>query len=88
MSSVLHTAASEGQVREGSRQSGSGPYSGGLKKTSLGPSPGGQHANTHPGVKGIEQINVLTLLLLPMTVNVHAYTPHEVFIFNEIHSQQ
>lgn len=41
MSAVLHVAASEGQVSEGSRRSGSGPYSGGLKKTILGPSPGG-----------------------------------------------
>lgn len=48
MSSVFHVAASEGQVSEGSRQSGSGPYYGGLKKTILGPSPGGQHANSNP----------------------------------------
>lgn len=81
-------AASEGQVSEGSRQSGLGPYSGGLKRQSLGPNPRGQHANSNPQVKDMEQINLLTLLLLPMTVNMHAYTPHEVFIFNEIQSQQ
>lgn len=48
MSSVFRVAASEGQVSEGSRQSGSGPYSGGLKKTILGPNPRGQHANSNP----------------------------------------
>lgn len=31
---------------------------------------------------------MFSLLLLLMTENVHAYTPHEVFIFNEIQSQQ
>ena len=86
--SVFHVLPSEGQVSEGSRLSGSGPYSCGLKKTILGPSPGGQHANGNPQMEGIEQIGVLTLLLLPMTVNVHAYPPHEVLIFNEIQPQQ
>lgn len=64
-----------------------GPYSGGLKKTILGPNPWGQHANSNPWVKAIERINVLTLLLLPMTVNVHAYMHHmRFFSYNEIHS--
>lgn len=72
VSSDFHLAASEGQVSEGSRQSGLRPYSGGLKKKILGLDPWGQHANSNPQVKGTEQINVLTLLLLAMTVCVHA----------------
>lgn len=57
-----NAAASEGQVSEGGGRSGSALNARGLKKTILGPCPGGQHANSNPWVKGVKRINVLITL--------------------------
>lgn len=40
------------------------------------------------GPNQFNSINFPTFLPLPMNVNVHAYTPQNVFIFNEIQSEQ